>query len=157
MREIWKTVLDGYDLEVSSLGSVKYNGKIRPCPSKKYRKITIVKEGVRKTYSIARLVAIAFIPNPDNKRCVNHKNGVKDDDKVENLEWATDSENIQHAYDTRLKSGVKGEKSHFAKLTNSQKRRLLELSNRVKPKELAMMYGLTIGHVHYLIRKNLES
>lgn len=52
---------------------------------------------------VHRLIAQTFLSNPDNKATVNHKNGNKLDNCLDNLEWATHSENIQHAYDTGLK------------------------------------------------------
>ena len=76
-----KGILDNYGYHVVSL-------HLRP--------------GVQKTYKVHRLVALAFIPNPENKPQINHKNGVKTDNAVDNLEWATASENAKHAYRTGL-------------------------------------------------------
>lgn len=64
--------------------------------------------GKQITKHIHRLLAEHFIPNPENKKCVNHKNGNKKDFSLGNLEWATRSEDRQHAYNTGLRTQAKG-------------------------------------------------
>lgn len=111
MNEIWKECINGRYL-VSNLGNVKMN-----IPNKKHRKpykattgynvISIVESGKTKIYSIHRLVANAFIENPLNKKFVNHINGIKTDNKIENLEWCTRLENERHAWATGLNESVR--------------------------------------------------
>lgn len=67
-----------------------------------YYSIVLCKNGIHTRTTFHRVVATAFLPNPENKRTVNHKNGIKTDNNVDNLEWATDAENICHAYGSRL-------------------------------------------------------
>ncbi len=67
-----------------------------------YPHVSICHNGKRKSEKIHRIVAELFIPNPDKKPCVNHINGDKTDNRVENLEWVTYSENNLHAYKAGL-------------------------------------------------------
>lgn len=68
-----------------------------------YYEVTLSKNSKTKTFRVNRLVAITFIPNPNNYPVVNHINGIKKDNSVENLEWCTYSENLKHAFRTGLK------------------------------------------------------
>jgi len=115
--------LPGYEgiFEISNTGEIKSlsrftkNGHNRGFVKKEYLiikqinnsgyyRVYLRKGAVQKWHYIHRLVAQVFIPNIDNKKCINHKNGIKLDNSVSNLEWATHSENLQHAYDTGLRT-----------------------------------------------------
>lgn len=98
--------IDGYDRY-----NVDVNGVVRNEHGRElkhdvthdgYHRVTLYNNGKSKHIPVHRLVANAFIPNPENKPTVNHKNGDKSDNRVSNLEWSTRSENSQHAYDNGL-------------------------------------------------------
>lgn len=67
-----------------------------------YKEVALSKDGKTKTVLLHRLIAIHFIENPNNFPCVNHKNGIKGDNRIENLEWCTVSQNTKHAYEKNL-------------------------------------------------------
>lgn len=81
---------------------------LKPSFTKGYAHVTLSKNDQQETRRIARMVAEAFIPNPKGKPEVNHKDGNKANDCDWNLEWATESENTQHAVDTGLRARVQG-------------------------------------------------
>lgn len=105
--EIWEPLvfagdnpLNG-DYLVSNLGRIqkKRTGEyVRGHPVKGYLCSSLYANGFKKTYAIHRLVAKAFVPNPENKPQVNHKNRNKEDNAVSNLEWVTGIENNRHAF-----------------------------------------------------------
>lgn len=103
MREEWKPVKGYEDLyEVSSYGQVKNsNGRIKKqtINKKGYAMVHLWKNGKEKTCRVHRLVAQAFIPNPNNLPEINHKSEIKTQNNVENLEWCTSEYN--HTYGTR--------------------------------------------------------
>lgn len=76
-----------------------------------YPSIKLCKNGKKSPFTVHRLVANAFIPNPKEKATVNHINGIKHDNRICNLEWNTYSENIKHAFDTGLKVAAKYDRS----------------------------------------------
>lgn len=142
MKEEWRDVkgFEGY-YQVSNMGQVRsvdrvltvtnkrgttfervqYGKVIIPSVSKKvgYKAIKMSRDGFYKNYTVHRLVAIAFIPNPNELEQVNHIDGNQLNNCINNLEWCTRSENALHAVRIGLKTDW-GENSHRAKLTEKQ-------------------------------------
>lgn len=111
MTEIYKDI-PGYDgkYQVSDLGNVrslqyKEPRILQPINRDKYghKNVELCKDGVRKKFLVHRLVAEAFIPNPDNLPCVNHKDENPANNEVSNLEWCTAKYNVQYSLAIKVK------------------------------------------------------
>jgi hypothetical protein len=128
--EIWKDI-PGYEglYQVSNLGRVKSLPKWTKTKggalqlrkekylnsyisSTGYYRVHLSKDGISKQKTIHTIMSICFIPNTENKPCINHKNGIKTDNSIENLEWVTIRENTIHAYENGLINVSKGE-NHY--------------------------------------------
>ncbi|MFC5403917.1 NUMOD4 domain-containing protein [Cohnella soli] len=115
--EVWLPVVDYEGIyEVSNYGNIKSLANRLTRKEKTvqthinqngYLRVDLYKQGHRKKFSVHRLVAQAFIPNPANKPLVNHRDGVKSKNHVSNLEWCTHSENTSHAFANGLANCVK--------------------------------------------------
>lgn len=129
-NEIWKDVLEYEGLyHISNLGrirSLNYNNttqiKIRKLDVRgMYLAICLCRHNIKTKYSVHRLVAINFIENPQNKPEVNHIDGNKMNNHVDNLEWVTTSENRHHAFNTGLQKSAKYWTGRFGKDHNLSK------------------------------------
>lgn len=128
MQEIWKDI-EGYDgkYQISNFGKVRSfskwkNGRLLKIRVGMYQYESVhlynVNTKSSRTALIHRLVAMAFIPNMENKREVNHKDGNKLNNHIDNLEWATPSENMQHACDIGLQLPMRMAENPSAKKVN---------------------------------------
>lgn len=176
MSETWKEIKDFPNYMISNKGRVWSKTKIVSSPRGKYLKkgrilkshddkrgylkIDLINEKGRKSYKIHRLVAEAFLKNPELKREVNHINGIKTDNEVSNLEWVTSKENKTHAWNIGLykkQNGLKfsGEKNGFSKLNDQTVKEIRRTykSGGISQKELGRKYNTSQTQISYIVNR----
>lgn len=146
-EEVWKQIENFPGYEVSDLGRVRSYKWTEPRVLKGkqtsygYIQVTIL----HKQLYVHRLVAQAFLPNPENKPQVNHLNGIRTDNSIQNLEWCTSSENNLHSYRCLLRTPTQGQEHHLAKLSDRDVQEIREklwMGKRGIGKQLAQEYGV---------------
>lgn len=167
--EVWKDIygFEGY-YQISNTGLVKslqrtifskYRNRIlreiiKVCPvnHRGYPRVQLTNASIKKIYSVHRLVAITFIPNPLNLPEVNHKNGIKSDNRLDNLEWCDKAFNERHASDNNLK--LKGSKHKMAILDENQVFEIRkEIAAGVKQKLIALRFGVSVPTISSIKHK----
>ena len=166
---MWKPVV-GYEglYEVSDSGQVRSiskhdrlgrfkEGKVKSSCNNGtgYLVVNLKVDGKQKMKTVHRLVAEAFIPNLEGKRCINHKDGNKQNNCVENLEWCTHSENNIHSFKNGLNAQRKGSSNPNAKLTDVQVKFIRENYKRYDPKfsfaALGRKFGCSATVIKYAV------
>jgi hypothetical protein len=164
MEEIWKDITDFEGLyKISNLGKIKRIPSIK-CKKERYIAaclndngyyiIRLYKNSKGKCAKLHRLIAQAFIPTVEGKTFINHINGIKTDNRIENLEWCTKAENSQHAIKMGLHK-IQGSK-HFAAKLDEEK--VLSLRREYKERKMKVVdlqrkYGISKSAFHQIVNR----
>lgn len=158
--EVWRSVNNyEYLYEVSNFGNVRtldkrHHLKVKTQKKNKdgHMRVWLSKGSKKTPYFVHRLVAEAFIPNPENKPVVNHIDGNPSNNHVDNLEWATRSENDLHAFRLGLRKPSNGG-------TNKHVVRIDRYGNEVVYDSMlkaANSNGYSVGQIHYYVKTGRE-
>lgn len=157
-QEVWAKINGFEEYEVSNMGRVRKIKYLKPNKSNvgKYSVMSLSKNGKSSGFLLHRLVAEAFIPNPEKKSQVNHKNGNKDDNRASELEWMTRRENIDHAVSNRLhvkKRDQNGELNSANKLTEHQVMEIVLLykTGMFTQEGLSKKYSVSVCNINKIL------
>lgn len=171
MEEIWKDIPEYEGLyQVSSLGRVKSlareweggRGAKRKHPDiilkpdieyKGYLSVSLTKDKKKKHFKVHRLVLSAFVGISDLQ--TNHKDGIKSNNYLNNLEYCTNSENVKHAYKSGLAIGLKGDKNPASKLTDEIIKNIRENKFNLSRKEFAVCYDVSASLINQVLNNKI--
>ena len=162
LEEMWRAIPD-YEgwYEISDWGNIKrvrtgpgiFVGRIlrQSLDGDGYHQISLSKLGDIRTIKVHKLVMLSFIgPRPEGKQ-INHKDGNKDNNHLDNLEYLTQSENMTHAYDTGLESQL-GEKNACSKLTEDNVHEIRRCFGHESQRSMAKRFGVAPETINGVIK-----
>lgn len=160
-KEIWKSLPEYVGIEVSNLGRVRKNtykhrneviGEFCKDRDGYYRCTVYRLNGSYTSQPVHRLIAKAFIDNPDNKPCVNHKDNDRTNNRVENLEWVTPKENVHHSFLYGDRKRLK-EVQRTTVLTDFQISQIDKLRTIYTVNQIANLFNIKYSTLKNIIRK----
>lgn len=170
MVEVWKDIpgYEGY-YQISNNGIVKSLARViyrsdnvrqtykesikkQTLGKRGYYFVTLCKHGVMKKLKVHRLLAILFIPNPYNKPHVNHIDGNKLNNDLENLEWCSNLENLIHAHQTGLTDN-RGSKNGMSKLTENEVIEIRKLNGSMNQRDIANKFNVSQSAIYNILAR----
>lgn len=153
-----KAINEYYEVDTEgNVYSLRFNRKLSPKNNwDGYLRIQLWDHGKCQYVGIHRLIAEAFIPNPENKPFINHKNGNKQDNRVENLEWCTQQENIVHAWKTGLSKSHMNHPKQSAKVLQFSYDGQTLIKEWPSQMEVERQLGINHVNVSHSCRCNLD-
>ena len=159
--EEWKSLPEYIGIEVSNLGRVRKNTRKHHndvisefCKDRDgYCRCTVQKlDGKKSSQPVHRLVAKAFIPNPENKSCVNHKDNDRTNNRVDNLEWVTPKENVYHSFVFGKRKVLK-EVQRTTMLTDFQVSQIAKLRTIYSVNQISQLFNIKYSTLKNIIRR----